>query len=1001
MFDIYIRKSELLKNEIIEDIKSKLFSKKKILEEILSKLISSSGNIEVKYKNKKFFYNRRVNRLFPDFENYKFNFFNLNEIDEVEKIEDFENAEYLNEDIFKRVFFKEKDKFVDDGRILNRNQKIDKFIIKKNDKLIIIDNKGQEIETKEGFLIPVIKILGIDNTKKEFKEIVKIFEENSIEIIFNDINKRLKEKYEELLELYRDIEKYNFLEKDSKYNEKEILKSFEEGKFDLPKNFIETYIEKLKNIEKTRLDEKEYDDNIFKDYQKGNWDIFSDNKESIEKRELIKISTDKEYHKKNPEEDIKSGGIVAIDFGTKSTVVAIQTQNENVSLVRIAGGSYKKNVKKEQFENPTIMEFLDIENFEKKYSESSGRPFTEWNDLRISYTAEANFKAGSRFVLEGLKQWAGNKEEKLIIYDKKGKRIDLKPFIDVEDEFDPIEYYAYYIGSYINNMFTGNIFTKYLLSFPIKYENKIREKILKSFEKGIKKSLPISVLENKKIMEDFKVDRGANEPTAYFLCAIEELNKLPKEDEKLFYGIFDFGGGTTDFSFGICEYVNDDFKNYDYKVTHFREGGDKYLGGESILKTLAFELCKNNITLLKENNVHFYCPNGCDREFTGYEGMIDNSYEAIYNIKYIAEKFRNFWEEKEDELNDQNTITLAELYDSDSNLKSLTLKFDKDKYEDLINKILKKGIENFMSSLELVFSKKEEELEDINSMEIFLSGNSSKSKRFQKLFEEEVTRLETEILKDSEIKEKVFNINYPIEINKNKRDLEINAKTGTAIGLLESRKGGRFKIIPRNEIRNNDEIDFQFFVGYLKNKKFRVALDSTDGYKNWKKFSDASVKENEIYYMTDNGFLKSFNLTKEDSFQVVKKIPTSTDIEGYSYINIDEKSKEPFVVCYNRGSQGTKGFLYYLNTEEKVPFENGWGVVYGNMMYEYMYDSENVFVSYYRFSYDRGKTWTVEKLTDFYLPAFPKFTYAEDGYIFLLATLYKKRMGVIAIGHPK
>ena len=632
-------------------------------------------------------------------------------------------------------------------------------------------------------------------------------------------------------------------------DEKEILKSFEEGKFYLPKNFIETYIEKLKNIEKTRLDEKEYDDNIFKDYQKGNWDIFSDNKESIEKRELIKISTDKEYHKKNPEEDIKSGGIVAIDFGTKSTVVAIQSQNENVSLVRIAGGSYKKNVKKEQFENPTIMEFLDIENFEKRYSESSGRPFTEWNDLRISYTAEANFKAGSRFVLEGLKQWAGNKEEKLIIYDKKGKRIDLKPFIDVEDEFDPIEYYAYYIGSYINNMFTGNIFTKYLLSFPIKYENKIREKILKSFEKGIKKSLPISVLENKKIMEDFKVDRGANEPTAYFLCAIEELNKLPKEDEKLFYGIFDFGGGTTDFSFGICEYVNDDFKNYDYKVTHFREGGDKYLGGESILKTLAFELCKNNITLLKENNVHFYCPNGCDREFTGYEGMIDNSYEAIYNIKYIAEKFRNFWEEKEDELNDQNTITLAELYDSDSNLKSLTLKFDKDRYEDLINKILKKGIENFMSSLELVFSKKEIELKGVNSMEIFLSGNSSKSKRFQKLFEEEVTKLETEILEDSETKEKVFNINYPIEINKNKRDLEINAKTGTAIGLLESRKGGRFKIIPRNEIRNNDEIDFQFFVGYLKNKKFKVALDSTDGYENWKKFSDASVKENEIYYI--------------------------------------------------------------------------------------------------------------------------------------------------------
>ena len=106
MFNIYVRKSELLKPEIIENIKSELFNKKKMLEEILSKLISSSGNIEVKYKNKKFFYNRRVNRLFPDFENYKFNFFNLNEIHELEKIEDFENTEYLNEDIFKRVFFK-------------------------------------------------------------------------------------------------------------------------------------------------------------------------------------------------------------------------------------------------------------------------------------------------------------------------------------------------------------------------------------------------------------------------------------------------------------------------------------------------------------------------------------------------------------------------------------------------------------------------------------------------------------------------------------------------------------------------------------------------------------------------------------------------------------------------------------------------------------------------------------------------------------------------------
>ena len=41
-------------------------------------------------------------------------------------------------------------------------------------------------------------------------------------------------------------------------------------------------------------------------------------------------------------------------------------------------------------------------------------------------------------------------------------------------------------------------------------------------------------------------------------------------------------------------------------------------------------------------------------------------------------------------------------------------------------------------------------------MEIFLSGNSSKSKRFQKLFEDEIKKIETEIAKTKKIKDKIF-----------------------------------------------------------------------------------------------------------------------------------------------------------------------------------------------------------------------------------------------------
>ena len=854
MNHIYVRKSEILKKEIIENIKGNLFNKKKAIEEGLSKIISPNGNIPVKYKNKKYVYNIRVNRLFPDLKNYDFYSLNLNEKNSEdiknifsEEFKEFEDMEILSEEIFRKVFYREKDRYIEQGKILNTNNIIENYIIEKDGSLVIFNSQAEKIETKEGTLIPIIKISDIEDnneSKKELESIIKIFEENEIEILFNDIDKRYKEKYDELVELYNDIEKYNFSEDNSDYDKKEILKAFEKDKLDLPLNFIDEYLEKLKNIEKSRLDEKEYDEKIFTDYQKGNWDIFSDSKEDVDNRELIKIKTNEKYYERDPKNDVKDGGIVAIDFGTKSTVVAIQTQNEKTSLVRIAGGSYKKNVEKSQFENPTIMEFIDIESFEKAYNESKGRPFTEWDDLKISYAANSSFIGGSKFVLEGLKQWAGNKDEKLVIYDKKWKRIDLKPYIDVEeDEFDPIEYYAYYIGSYINNMFTGNIFTKYLLSFPIKYENEIRVKILKSFEKGIKKSLPTSILENEKIMDNFQVYRGANEPTAYFLCAGKELDKFPKkENEKLFYGIFDFGGGTTDFSFGICKYIGLTSSRYDYEIKHFGEGGDKFLGGENILKNLAFEICKNNLAILKEKDIHFYCPVVC-KEFNGYEGVLDNSYEAIYNIKQIAEKFRGFWEEDEfsKDLYSSDEIGVTLLSSKDSS-EIINLKYDKTKCEDIIDSILRKGIENFISSLKLLF--KNENL-GVDKMEIFLSGNSSKSKRFQKMFEEEIQKIEDTVKSKDE---KIFTINYPIEKLGNKDGLEVNAKTGTAIGLLESRKGGKFKIIAKDEEVNDNEINFRYYVGYLKNSKFKPVLDYKVGYDNWVKFLDASDIETEIYY---------------------------------------------------------------------------------------------------------------------------------------------------------
>ncbi len=93
------------------------------------------------------------------------------------------------------------------------------------------------------------------------------------------------------------------------------------------------------------------------------------------------------------------------------------------------------------------------------------RPKTKWDDLTISHTAYENLKNSSsdRFngYLTELKQWAGDRNRKLKIEDFQGNIYELKEFEKLEDEdLNPIELYAYYLGLYINNQ----IATIYILS---------------------------------------------------------------------------------------------------------------------------------------------------------------------------------------------------------------------------------------------------------------------------------------------------------------------------------------------------------------------------------------------------------------------------------------------------------------------------------------------------------------------------------------------------------
>ncbi len=280
-------------------------------------------------------------------------------------------------------------------------------------------------------------------------------------------------------------------------------------------------------------------------------------------------------------------GIVAIDFGTKSTTAIYMNKNGRYCLLSIGGDVDAVGL--EKYENLTIVEFRNKEKFLKAYNALSHRPFTEHNDMEVVHEAQKYFTDAKgndlyRFFSK-LKQWAGADEKQN--FRDLVEDFSLKSFAHCTD-FNPIEIYTYYIGRCINNMHNG-VFLKYFLSYPIKYERSQAEKIRESFEKGLKKSLPRHVFDDKKTAKNFKVELRASEPCAYAISALKSygFDKSAKLDKPIYYGVFDFGGGTTDFNFGKWEKSAN--PKFAYKMTHFSSGGDKYLGGKNLLEWLAFE----------------------------------------------------------------------------------------------------------------------------------------------------------------------------------------------------------------------------------------------------------------------------------------------------------------------------------------------------------------------------------------------------------------------------
>ncbi|GAA9351104.1 hypothetical protein TH0610_08840 [Helicobacter pylori] len=238
----------------------------------------------------------------------------------------------------------------------------------------------------------------------------------------------------------------------------------------------------------------------------------------------------------------------------------------------------------------------------------------------------------------------------------------------------------------------------------------------------------------------------ASEPCAYAIRALKSygFDKSAKLDEPIYCGVFDFGGGTTDFDFGKWEKSAN--PKFAYKMTHFSSGVDKYLGGENLLEWLAFEAYAQNFQTLKEKDIVIAKPNYDRIDEQRFGSFMQKSREARLNLQTIASKLlRGFLENldahiieaieenEEFEIKDFIKDFKAMLFDRNGKEYENELKVDCKELLELLKSKMDNGVANFFAGFSKVMAENIDN--QCRAFHIFLGGNASKSVLVKQAFE--------------------------------------------------------------------------------------------------------------------------------------------------------------------------------------------------------------------------------------------------------------------------
>lgn len=596
--------------------------------------------------------------------------------------------------------------------------------------------------------------------------------------------------------------------------------------------------ESLRNLDYTPCRLPRLEEAQFRDIKRGLWELQGEDLERLRKLDL---------QARDPALDLRDEW-VAIDFGTSSTVVAINTPSGGKELLRVGVQDFNARPEPWHYENPTVLEFLDLNALLRVWNQEVYRPALNWDWLRAAHEARNDFRANAKSprmvnsVLRTLKRWAvdGESHRVRIIDQSQGQEYELPGLracfpvrgqlmeADPNGPLDPIELYAWFLGMAINWRQRG-LYVKYALTFPVKYTEEIRSKIRASFERGLQRSLPWTLAQQSAILNRFQLLDISSEPTAYAVATLPLLGLQPSS-EGLAYAVFDFGGGTTDFDFGLWRLPTPEEADLEGAESVFeRKGshGDPYLGGENLLAMLAYQLFVRNIDDVYDKKLTFTRPSFLPPA-PGTEAAVEQSSIAEANSAMVMEALRPLLEDPDNFTESRLTVDLR---NAQGDPASVTLELNPSEHgpelPEIIAQRVKEGVASFLSEMQAAFAQSLP-----GSIHILLAGNASRGKWVRESFDPESTHWQEEIRRVFGEREPELIIHPAVGAEEAGLNAP-NCKTAVAWGALDLTPGQ--PILQKDPHRDAAEGDapFGWFVGGYRQNQLQPVLQPGTAYGQW------------------------------------------------------------------------------------------------------------------------------------------------------------------------